>query len=131
MYMKYFADDGREFDNEEECEQYEYAMKMKGKFLTTRFFNRDGKVVPFLASSEFCENLFYIEVNNMDEALLLHNWFQDYGFESPWSPKRFRDGTNITTGRFFYDSDIDKWRNIEELYMAYQDVLDIFESGGE
>lgn len=131
MYVKYFADDGREFETEEECEQYEYNLKMKDKFPTTRFFNRIGKAVPFLASCEFCENLFYVEVSNMDEALLLHQWFQDCGMESPWQPRYWRDGATITLGRFFYDTEEDRWRNIEELYKAYQDVLNIFEPMGE
>lgn len=131
MYVKYFADDDTEFETEEECEQYEYNMKMKDKFPTTRFFNRNGKAVPFMASLEFCEGLFYIEVNNMDEALLLHEWFNDCGMESPWVPRCYRDGTTITIGRFFYDTDIDRWRNIEELYKAYADVRDIFQRDAE
>ena len=130
MRVAYFADDGSEFDNEEECEQYEYNLRMKDKFPTTRFFNRVGKVVPFLASCEFCENLFYVDVSNMDEALLLHQWFQDCGFDSIW-PRDFHRGVTITLGRFFYDTEEDRWRNIEELYKAYQDVLDIFEPMGE
>jgi hypothetical protein len=127
MRVVYFADDGTQFDTEEECEQYEYVNSMKDKFPTTRFFNRIGKEVPFLATTEFCENIFYLDVRDLDEATLLHQWFQDCGFDSPWKPERWRDGATITIGYFFYDTDEDKWRNIEELYEAYQKVLNIFE----
>lgn len=127
MRVVYFADDGTQFDTEEECEQYEYVNSMKDKFPTTRFFNRIGKEVPFLATTEFCENIFYLDVRDLDEATLLHQWFQDCGFDSPWKPAHWRDGATITIGYFFYDTDEDKWRNIEELYEAYQKVLNIFE----
>lgn len=131
MRVLYIADDDTQFETEEECEQYEYVNRMKDKFPTTRFFNRIGDEVPFLATTDFCENLFYIDVRNLEEAILLHRWFDDCGFDSPWKPARWRDNGEVTIGRFFYDTEEDKWRNIEELYAAYQKVLNIFEPMGE
>lgn len=130
MKVVYIADDGTQFETEEACEEYEYANKMKGKFPTTRFFNRDGQEVPFLATCEFCERLFYVEVNDMEEALLLNTWFNDCGMDSIWHHD-YKRGRNVTLGRFFYDTEEDKWRNVEELYAAYQEVLDVFEPMGE
>ena len=137
MRVVYIADDDTQFETEEECEQYEYVNRMKDKFPTTRFFNRIGEEVPFLATSEFCENLFYIDVRNLEEATLLNQWFADCGFDSPWKHEYWgRHGYLVeeviaSVGRFFYDTEEDRWRNIEELYAAYQKVLNIFEPMGE
>ena len=128
MIIKYIADDGREFETEEECREYEYVNNMKDKFPTTRFFNREGKAVPFIATCEFCEQLFYVEVNDIEEANRLYEWFNDCGFDSIWHHD-FKKGRVITLGRFFYDVEEDRWRNVDELYNAYKNIEEVFTRG--
>ena len=128
MKVVYIADDGAQFEDEDECKEYEYVNQMKGKFPTTRFFNRECQAVPFLATCEFCESLFYVEVNDFEEANRLHEWFNDCGFDSIWR-RDFKKGRNITLGRFFYDTKEDGWRNVDELYNAYKSVEEVFTRG--
>ena len=127
MRVVYIADDGTQFEDECECKEYEYVGKMNGKFPTTRFFNCRGKLVEFIGTCEFCENLYYFDVRTQEEAELLHQFFIDCGFDSPWKRRRWDEELTISIGYYFYDTEEDRWRNIEELYAAYQKVLNIFE----
>ena len=119
MRVVYIADDGTQFEDEDECKEYEYADKMKDKFPTTRFYSNRGKPMQFIGTCEFCENIFYFDVRTLEEAELLHQFFIDCGFDSPWKRKRWDEEVTV--------SEEDRWRNIEELYAAYQKVLNIFE----
>ena len=127
MKIVYIANDGTQFEDEDMCREYEYADKMKGKFPTTRFYNSCGKPMQFIGTCEFCENLFYFDVRTREEAELLHQFFIDCGFDSPWKPQHWGREMVISIGYYFYDTDEDRWRNIEELYVAYQKVLNVFE----
>ena len=128
MIIKYIADDGKEFETEAECEEYEYCLKMKDAFPTTRFFvTPEGKAAPFNATAEFCDSLWFIEVNDLDEAEKLHRWFIDCGFDSPWG--RGYRSCDKSCGRFFWDSNRDEWHNIEELYTVYANAREVFTRG--
>ena len=127
MRVIYIADDGTQFEDEYACKEYEYVGKMKDKFPTTRFFNSHGKPMEFVGTCEFCEGLYYFDVRTRDEAELLHQFFIDCGFDSPWKRQRWDEEVTISIGYYFYDTNEDKWRNIEELYAAYQEVLNVFE----
>ena len=127
MTIKYIADNGTEFETQEACEEYEYCLKMRGAFPTTRFFvTPEGKAAPFNATAEFCESLWFIEVNDLDEAEKLHQWFNDCGCGSPWG-RAYRACDKVTLGRFFWDSQRDEWRNVEELYKTYWNTRAVFE----
>lgn len=127
MIIKYIADDGKEFETEEECAEYEYCLKMKDAFPTTRFFvTPEGKAAPFNATAEFCESLWFIEINDLNEAEKLHEWFNNCGFDSPWG-RGYRACDKVTLGRFFWDSQRDEWRNVEELYKVYWNTRAVFE----
>ena len=126
MKVVYIADDGTQFDDEYACKKYEYICKMDGKFPTTRFYNDRGKPMKFIGTSGFCENISYFDVRTQEEAELLHQFFIDCGYDSPWERKRWDEKLTISVGRYFYDTQEERWRNVEELYAAYQDVLNIF-----
>jgi len=121
MKCVWFADDGTQFTDEYECEEYERNLKYKNIAPTTRFFDCNGREVPFRPTAEYCERLYYIEVSNKEETPALTQWFDEMGYDSPW------DTTNEVMGRWFFDTYNNKWRNINELYDAYKEVLDVFE----
>ena len=127
MRVVYIADDGTQFEDEYECKEYEYVGKMKDKFPTTRFYSNCGKPLQFVGTCEFCESLYYLDVRTQEEAELLHQFFIDCGFDSPWKRGHWGEEVTASIGYYFYDTEEDRWRNIEELYAAYQKVLNIFE----
>lgn len=127
MKVVYIADDGTQFEDEDACKEYEYVDKMKGKFPTTRFFDIHCKPMKFIGTGEFCESLFYFDVRTHEEAELLHQFFIDCGFDSPWKRQRWSEKVTISTGYYFYDTEEERWRNVEELYAIYKEKLKIFE----
>ena len=127
MKVVYIADDGTQFEDEDECKEYEYASEMKDKFPTTRFFDIHCKPMEFVGTWEFCESLFYFDARTQEEAELLHQFFIYHGYDSPWKRQRWNEKVTVSTGRYFYDTDEENWRNVEELYAVYQKMLNIFE----
>lgn len=122
MKCVWIADDGTQFAYEDECEEYEHNLKYQSIAPTARFFDRSGIEIPFCPTAEYCESLYYIEVSNKEETPALKEWFNSMGYESPW------DTDNEVMGRWFFDTCQCKWRNINELYAAYQEMLEIFEA---
>ena len=119
MYVKYFSDDGNEFDSEYECEAYESQQKIKNMNLQSRFFDRSGNLLPINNLTNCIETGWYMEIITMEEARFLAEYA-----ESEVGTVLFEDKPQV--GRFYYNED-EGWRPIEELYQKYAKVRSIFE----
>lgn len=119
MEIIYRADDGREFDNEYECEAYESQQKLKGMNFQSRFFDENGHLIPMDDIIYCVERAWYMEIATMEEARFLAEYAErEVGivlFE-----------TKPQVGRFYYIED-EGWRPIEDLYQKYAKVNNIFE----
>lgn len=119
MKIIYRADDGREFDDEYECEAYEDQQKIKDMNLQSRFFDENGYLIP-LEDIVYClERAWYMEIATMEEA----RFFAEYA-EREVGIILFEDKPQV--GRFYY-AENEEWRPIEDLYQRYAKVNDIFE----
>ena len=120
MQVIYLANDGTIFYSEEECEVYEEKKKIADMNLQSRFFDRNGNLMDITNLDNCIENGWYMEIADMTEA----KFIADYA-------KREVGTTLFTTcpciGRFYWDDNTDKWRNIEELYAIYKEKLKVFE----
>ena len=119
MQIIYRADDGREFDDEYECEAYENQQKIKDMNLQSRFFDENGRLIPMEDIVYCVERAWYMEIATMEEARFLAEYA-----EREVGIVLFEDKPQV--GRFYYIED-EGWRPIEDLYQRYAKVNSIFE----
>jgi hypothetical protein len=119
MEIIYRADDGREFDNEYECEAYENQQKLKSMNLQSRFFDEGGHLIPMEDLVYCVERAWYMEIATMEEARFLAEYA-----EREVGIVLFEDKPQV--GRFYYTEN-EEWRPIEDLYQRYAKVNNIFE----
>ena len=120
MEIIYRADDGTDFRSQEECEVYESKKKIVALNLQSRFFNHNGTQMDITDLYNCIEEGWYMEIANMVEAEFIAEYAErDVGITL------FK--RKPTVGRFYWDDDVEKWRNVEELYAAYAEILKVFE----
>lgn len=129
MIIKYFAEDGTEFDNEEECILYEKTSKLGNGFSDprTKIFFFEGDKCNEFDFEEIKENGFenvdafcvYSE-EDMDKMSLIADIFGDV---LPWNKYEYQK--NKFFGRWSYDYYYGKWVLYEELTEMF-DTLKIF-----
>lgn len=97
MRTVYIADDGTEFDNELDCESYEYELNVKNN--TIIMFNEEGEL---LDSSNYMniENCYYIKIKTNNDLEILQKIYEYTGFIVP-----------NEIGEFYYD-DSDRFDNL-------------------
>ena len=119
MQIIYRADDGREFDDEYECEAYENQQKIKDMNLQSRFFDENGRLLPMDNIVYCAERAWYMEIATMEEARFLAEYA-----EREVGIILFEDKPQV--GRFYFTEN-EEWRPIEDLYQRYAKVNSIFE----
>jgi hypothetical protein len=120
MKTIYVADDGRQFDCEDECEAYENKKKIAAMNLQSRFFDNDGKLMDITDLYKCVEEGWYMEITSTEEAEFLAEYAKREASIILF-PRR------PCAGRFYWDTDSDEWRNMKELYATYMDKMKVFE----
>lgn len=121
MKIIYRADDGTDFNSHEECEAYESKKKIAALNLQSRFFDHSGNLMDITDLYDCIEDGWYMEIADAVEA----EFIADYAEREVGIIVFFK--SKPTAGRFYWDNNIDKWRNVEELYAAYAEKLKVFE----
>lgn len=111
---KYIADDGTEFEDEDECLDYERTEKMK-TIKGVKFFFENGKEISDYENFEdLLDRTFFIRITDKDDfdkfEEMLYNEISYYYGTDGW-----RDLEN-EIGLFFYDKDLDRWMNWDKQY---------------
>ena len=124
----YIADDGAEFEDEDECLDYERAMKFDSIEKDITFWDEHFRKLS-IDNPELADDAFYVKVDT-EKA---YDWFNNYLYEEGFTTL----ADCITprpklTGLYFYDSKNDVWKQLEgELDTLYWIVencgLDKFE----
>lgn len=122
MEIIYRADDGKEFSFQEECEAYERRKEILENPLNSRFYDRKGKRMSLEDFVESPDECYFMSIINEEEARRIEEICKDWGCYSPYDIN-----DEYVTGDFFYDCHEEQWRDIEDLYAAYQEVLSVFE----
>lgn len=125
MICKYFAEDGTEFDDYDECEAYEQRLTKWSKITESKFYNSDGKLMTtdeWLSSAEMCD---YMEVATNEEAELIREYCTDVvGLYHPWPTWRV---DNPTAGRYYYSHADEAWRNLDTEIAWLTQITKVFE----
>lgn len=120
MEIIYRADDGREFDNEYECEAYENKQKIAALNLKSRFFDCEGQILDITNLDDCIEDSWYMEIATMEEAYFLAKYAEE-------NVRMTLFETTPQVGRFYFDDNDEQWHPIEDLYQRYAKVNNIFE----
>lgn len=119
MRIVFVANDGREFDNQWECEAYEDQQKIASYNLKSRFFDENRHLMDITDLARCVEQGWYMEIASMKEAKLIAKYAEeDVGIVL------FEDKPRA--GRFYFIPN-EGWRPIEDLYQEYAKVKDVFE----
>lgn len=122
MEIVYRADDGTEFNNEDDCMEYEEKRRLRGMKLTSRFWDRSRHPLLIEDLAGTVEHAYYAELATDEEAVFIDS----YAYEKVGCCI-FEDTCYAKAGRYYYDSCHDTWKNIEELNKPYREMLTIFE----
>lgn len=102
----YVADDGQEFDCEEDCLEYEFSLKdCSGIILADLDYER----IPFNYNTEL-GNIAYIVIKNKESAILFQENCDRQGFVSPWDSYHIEP----CAGAYFWDDDNFSWISYED-----------------
>lgn len=117
---KYIADDGTEFEDEDECLDYERTTSMK-KIQGVKFFFENGKEVTDYSSLEdLLDRSYFIKITNEDDFNKFEELLYDELGCSYWA-----DGWNSLKGEkglFYYDEDRDCWVSWEAEYDKLREI---------
>lgn len=124
MICKYFAEDGTEFNDYDECEAYERRLTKWSKITESKFYDADEKPMTadeWLSSAEMCA---YMEVATDEEAELIQEYcVSEVGLCHPW-PNR---ADIPTAGRYYYSHADDAWHNLDTEIAWLAQITKIFE----
>lgn len=123
MICKYYADDGTEFKDYDECATYERRQKTINAVRLSRFWDENRKLMTldeFIKDPEMCE---YMEVATDNEASLIKTFCrEDAGIMSPW------DYHEIPLhGRYYFSHGEDDWRCFDTALSELLEIEKIFE----
>ena len=128
--ITYIADDGTEFDYEDECRDYEMAQEILPLFENVQMWDCCEKPIPTPTCWEeietALEELHYIRGSGVEElwdAIYnadLENQMLDY--ESFRSEVESADATDL----LMFDGDADRWVNVNYLFDEYRKILKNF-----
>ena len=105
----YIADDGAEFEDEDECLDYERAMKFGDVERDITFWDRYFRKLS-IDNPDLADDAIYVKVDT-EKA---YDWFNNYLYEEGYTTL----ADCITprpklTGLYFYDSNNEVWKQLE------------------
>lgn len=118
---KYIADDGKEFEDEDECLDYERGIKVL-KAYGFRVYDRQGKEIfpkDYVKDmDEFSYDAYYIKVEN------IRGWEEFEDLCNDEFDTYFYDGLDeiSETGLYFKDDDHDCWTNWDYEYEKLREI---------
>lgn len=124
----YVAEDGKKFNEEKECIDYEFKQKIKdivGNGFKL-FDEKREEITDYTYDSIY--EVFAIQVLTIEGAKFLVQWADDYGTESPFNLQDIENQDEDLLGVWAYDV-FHKWgwvhldkfkREVDELYFALQ-----------
>jgi len=123
MICKYYADDGTEFNDYDECATYERRQKTINNVRLSRFWDENLKPMTldeFIKDPEMCD---YMEVATDNEASLIKVFCrEDAGIMSPWAYNE-----TPLHGRYYFSHSADEWRCFDTDLSTLHEIEKIFE----
>lgn len=128
MYIKYVANDGREFDSESQCQRYERNLQFTtfmSSISKSRFFDVYGNCMEVEEFYRYPWRCDFMEVANREEAEIIHIFLRGVSCKSPWN-----DDNQPKAGRYYwddYDDDNGKWFAFDYMREKIDFVQKVFE----
>ena len=117
----YVAIDGAEFDNEQECVEYENSLRMNSLSKTTLFLNEQFEIMNIQTLDP--EQVFYIYIDNDDDKKAIDEYFTNHWCSSPFSEDYCQ---NVDLSKysewFYFDTNVDEWKHFETEVQVYKDM---------
>lgn len=129
MKIVYIADDGKEFDTEKECKEYEDNRPDIKKLIWDEVligYDQNGVILeynladPDFTDEDWLENVFYMRVTRGLTKKEINDFYIEYGFNLPFTTK----------GLYRYDWESSSWISYEEDYANFKKKWKRFEEGG-
>lgn len=110
----YVAFDGKEFDDENECERYE-SKELQDKYgKDLLVYNEDGELIPF----DNVQDSVYVVCKSEEALNYLNKMFDDNLTDNIYYEGNF-------PASFCYNFEIDEWEEIEPHIKELQDEIDM------
>lgn len=110
--LYYVADDGKKFEDEDACREYELNLKVRSSSGLIMFTD------DFELTKHFDEST-YLVVRNGDGCDLLDELCDSYGFIAPWGFKE----NDRKPGIYVYKYETDEWYDLEKKVRKLNDLL--------
>lgn len=107
---------GKQFANEEECQEHETQEKIKDVKDKIKYFNCEGGQLPLTASPSDIDYFWAMDEQAFE---FVNNYFYECGYDKPLIT------TNYRKGEFYYDSD-GSWYNVDDLRDRQNEILNVF-----
>ena len=117
---KYIADDGTEFEDEDECLYYERTEKMKTVKGVKFFFENGKEISDYENLEDLLDRTCFIRITDKEdfdkfEEILYEEFGGDYWADG-W------DSLRGETGLFYYDKDFTRWMSWDEQYDKLREI---------
>lgn len=121
MKAIYRADDDTEFEDEEECRDYERKQELMAHPFKSHLYITNGTEIHLSNLGKYLGNIGYLDiVSNEDWEILYELMCNGFGYDVPRNP-----------GKWYYDTRHDEWCNFQTLEHKYQGIKKIFEQGDQ
>ncbi len=117
MEVIYKAFDGKEFDTEWECEQYECMRELASKHFCSHLYAANGEEIQLTnVTADNCDNILFMDIKSQEDYNTIDQIMDCYGCGMP-----------PTFGRYYYDIVADVWKSYDYLKAFYDKMNNFFE----
>lgn len=117
METIYRANDGKEFTDEMDCVNYERQQKLLKNPFKSHIYIVNGKEIPLEKIYDYISNIFYLDIVSYEDWKTLKDvMYDNYGCNLP-----------PCSGKWYYDTTYDEWRDFESLKNRYLMIAKILE----
>lgn len=117
----YIADDGTEFNNKYDCENYEFKIKVLPVLKNCRAYNKDFTPILISDNFEFARDMFYIYIDSENAFNVISDISEKYGYVSPRDTCSMENKKEIF---LCYDNSGDDWYDIYEKITKYKNMIE-------
>lgn len=123
----YVAFDGAQFDNEEDCANYELETKAKDYIEYFTLYDYDRKPIKFCADDEILADVFYIVIKDEKAISFLDDWMIDYGFHFTIGKSAYNQNIKNCVGLWMWDEQEEGWKHWETEIAKMRELGEYFQ----
>ena len=123
----YVAFDGAQFDNEEDCANYELETKAKDYIEYFTLYDYDRKPIKFCADDEILADVFYIVIKDEKAISFLDDWMIDYGCHFTISKSAYNQNIKNCVGLWMWDEQEEGWKHWETEMSKMRELGEYFQ----